>query len=335
MVGVTNATNAWQRYYEEIQRTALSLVDPATGLLDKRYGQDVPCPGCGSSSVVHRLTKNGFTYVTCSVCGMVYISPQLNEETIRKVYNDDKLRLLFFKEWLLPYGEQEQKGIFAQRAAALWKFVRCEHPRLLDVGCALGNFMLIAGQVGFETEGLELNEFYVEYIREHRAINVHQKTLEAMHYPEHTFDAVTLWDVLEHLPKPKDTLSEIARITKPNAIVALTTINHGCFNEKLLKEEWRYYQPPDHLCSFTPALLRTMLQRSGFSVVAMEHHYMFEVLADVYFQFLKLSDSTSTAARMTNKLKKVICFVLRVASESLFNTLQSGDLLTVYAIRKA
>jgi 2-polyprenyl-3-methyl-5-hydroxy-6-metoxy-1,4-benzoquinol methylase len=152
-----------------------------------------------------------------------------------------------------------------------------------------------------------------------------------MRYPSGSFDVVTLWDVLEHLPKPTETLKEISRILRKDGVLALTTINHDCFNERVLKDRWRYYMPPDHLCSFTPAMLSPLLQSCGFTIVRIRHQYMFEVLADEYLSFLTPSSHSEIIPRLLNKVKKVVYLVLALSSQSLFRLFRSGDLLTVYA----
>jgi 2-polyprenyl-3-methyl-5-hydroxy-6-metoxy-1,4-benzoquinol methylase len=326
------SARAWDRYYNSLRKTAQALVDPATGLLHSRYAQKISCPCCKSNDHRLRYFVDGFTYVTCSLCGSVYMNPQPTEETIRRVYNDEEARRIFFNEVLLPFGERDQRPDFQQRAKFLRSLIENSSPQLLDIGCAAGNFLEIAGAAGFHCEGLELNEMYIDYIRLHRpSIKVADKRLEEMNYPPEYFDAVTLWDVLEHLPRPNDVLQEIARILKPSGILGFSTINHACINERLLRSRWRYYMPPDHVCSFTPKLLISMLRTHGFSIISMRHHYMFEVLFDSAGGWLHLSKKNTTLAAISNKIRKVLFSLMARGSELIFNALRSGDLLTVYA----
>lgn len=320
----------WEGFYQRLEAQARRLIDPATGRVESKYVETIPCPLCASTSFSPRVQRDGFQYVTCNECSFVYINPQLTQQAIKEVYNDEEVRLFFFEKLLLPYVENDQQVEFEGRARTLRSFISKPKPRLLDIGCALGNFLLIAEKHGFQGEGLELNQLYVDYVKKNRQVTIHQRLLEEMNYPDATFDAVTLWDVLEHLPRPLETLKEVARITAPGGIVALTTINHGCFNERILKGRWRYYMPPDHLCSFSPALLDSLLKKSGFTVVKLQHHYMFEVLAEHYFKFLTYNKPQSSNA-ILKKMKKLPYVSLALASQKVFNLLQSGDLLTVYA----
>jgi len=328
---VYTSAQKWNEFYSKMEEKASSLIDPGTGLVARHLVQPVSCPLCGSSSSTHRVTKHGFTYVTCNGCRFVYVNPQMTQEAIRDVYNDEDLREFFFKELLLPHVEGDQQPEFETRLDQLQKLVQKPNPRLLDIGCAAGLFLSLAGQRGFDAEGLELNQLYVEYIKSHRPVRVHPKLLEEMRYPSGSFDVVTLWDVLEHLPEPVETLKEIVRVLQLDGILALTTINHDCINEKILGHRWRYYMPPDHLCSFTPPLLTPLLAQCGFTVLNVQHQYMFEVLADHYFRFLTPSQGDGFVSDTLNKFRKLFYLVLALSTQAMFRAIRSGDLLTVYA----
>jgi len=325
------SSQKWNEFYERMERKASSLIDPATGLVSRRFVESIVCPLCASPSFRPRVRKHGFTYVECNECSFVYLNPQLTQGAIRDVYNDRDLREFFFKELLLPHVERDQRSEFEGRLGQLQTLVQVPNPKLLDIGCAAGLFLSLAENHRFRGEGLELNELYIDYIKTHRPVTVHRKLLEEMQYPDSWFDVVTLWDVLEHLPKPVETLREAARVLTRGGILALTTINHACINERLLKERWRYYMPPDHLCSFSPALLTWVLNRSGFAVVGIQHQYMFEVLADHYFRFLIPSPGSGFLGTSLNKVKKLLYLVLALSSQAFFRVLRKGDLLTVYA----
>ena len=322
------SSTLWEEFYRRLESKAQSLIDPATGRVSGQYVELVPCPLCGSSSSFPRVLRDGFQYVTCTSCAFVYLNPQLTQQAVRDVYNDEDVRKFFFEQLLLPHVERDQRGEFTNRARTLKSLLPESHHRLLDIGCGAGNFLMVAGEEGFVGEGLELNQLYIEYIAAHRNLKVNARLLEEMNYPAGSFDVVALWDVLEHLPRPVETLNEVRRVLRQGGILGLTTINHACINEAILKARWRYYMPPDHLCSFTPALLDMLLKKCGFTVVKIEHHYMFEVLADHFASFLKPSTGVSG---ISNKMKKLLYLILASASQSLFNAMKSGDLVTVYA----
>ncbi len=324
------SNDRWQEFYCRLNEKALSLVDPRTGSVKAELVRPVSCAVCGVDSTVPRAQVNGFIYVTCRQCGFVYLNPQLRPEALADSYNDAEVRRYFFEQLLLPFVERDQEPEFQSRLRRLTEMTGTNDLRLLDVGCAAGKFLMMAQEAGFRAEGLELNAEYVEFIRVHRRVAVRQELLADAVYPEDSFDVVTLWDVLEHVPDPRTLTAEIARILKPGGIVALTTINHDCFNERILGKRWRYWMPPDHVCSFSPAVLRRVLEESGFHSIMIEHHAMWEVLADVCVPWI----ARPAASSVLRRAQKLASFVLAWMYQTFLNVLHSGDLLTVYARKR-
>lgn len=74
-----------------------------------------------------------------------------------------------------------------------------------------------------------------------------------------------------------------------------------------------------------------MLRTHGFSIISIKHHYMFEVLFDSLGSWMHLSKKETALGAISNKLQKILFMLMARGSELIFNTLRSGDLLTVYA----
>ncbi len=326
-----NASEKWSVFYDLVAGKAKSLIDPATGLIDKKFTQQVNCPVCKSSSSAPYITKDGFTYVKCTGCSFIYSSPQLTSEAIEKAYNDIEIRSYFLNELLIPFVEQGQKKEFRERLERISALINSKTRRLLDVGCAAGNFLQIAGEMGYEAEGLELDDINVKYAKEKRNLNAHMITLEQMNYPEGSFDVVTLWDVLEHLSQPMQTLREISRVMRPGGILGLSTINHACLNQRLLRSDWRYWMPPDHICSFTPPILRKMLKDARLAVFSEKHTYMFEVLEEARLHFLLFSSDGNLFSSLSNKARKIVYVATAKLTQLIFGALKSGDIITIFA----
>ena len=75
-----------------------------------------------------------------------------------------------------------------------------ESGRVLDVGCGRGEFPALLKKRGFQVAGLETGEEAVRRGREDFGIEITNGTLAGSDFPENSFDAVTMWHVLEHLP---------------------------------------------------------------------------------------------------------------------------------------
>ena len=137
---------------------------------------------------------------------------------------------------------------------------------LLDVGCGAGFFLNYANSKGWDVNGIDLLDEYIQFAKEKLMIkNVHCLSLEEAHFDEQFFDVVTLWDLIEHLPKPLQELKKINRLLKPGGHLAIWTPNVK--NSIFMKENWTGYITYQHLYFFSLKTLEQLLKRAGFKIV--------------------------------------------------------------------
>ena len=134
--------------------------------------------------------------------------------------------------------------------------------RLLDVGCALGDFLLEAKASGWDVEGVEISSFAAQRARE-RGLRVTAGRLEDLKLPEASFDVITLYDSVEHLVDPVATLAAVGRLLVPGGIVHLVTPNVGGLQARLLGRLWYHYKPGEHLFYFSPRTLGAVCEAAG------------------------------------------------------------------------
>jgi 2-polyprenyl-3-methyl-5-hydroxy-6-metoxy-1,4-benzoquinol methylase len=139
--------------------------------------------------------------------------------------------------------------------------------RVLEVGCGAGHFLRAAAAAGFEAWGTEIAASSVARLRE-EGLTVHEGDLVDLALPPGHFDAVVLFEVLEHLPSPLACLSECRRVLREGGLLFLTTPNFGSLSRRLLGEGWRVVDP-EHLVLFTPRGLREIVRCAGFRTVSL------------------------------------------------------------------
>ena len=96
-------------------------------------------------------------------------------------------------------------------------------------------------------------------------------TFEKAPLAANSFDAITLWDVLEHMADPIAVLKKAARLLRPGGILALNVPNIESLIAKLMGSRWPLLLT-EHLYYFSPSSLRLLLERSGFSVAGFHLH---------------------------------------------------------------
>jgi SAM-dependent methyltransferase len=136
--------------------------------------------------------------------------------------------------------------------------------RVLDVGCGAGLFLASMAARGWTTVGVEPNRAYAHALRSEHHLNVISGGIEALGPRSEPFDAVTMFDVIEHVPDPLDTLAHVRRLVRPGGVLVLTTPNVLSLERRLFGQHWQALQPPDHLTLFSSSGLQAMLRRAGF-----------------------------------------------------------------------
>ena len=124
------------------------------------------------------------------------------------------------------------KATFKRRLDIVEKFI--EPGTLLDVGCAMGFLLDLARDQGWTVEGVELSEYACLHAVEELHLPVLHGTLHDAEFDGGKFDAVTLFDVIEHFPNPRKEIREVARVLRPGGIFAVTTPDVGSLVARLL-----------------------------------------------------------------------------------------------------
>ncbi len=205
-----------------------------------------------------------FSWKRCRRCGLLYLSPRPGPENMARYYPADYMPFVsaieeeahIWRRWDRRYGMAKRCKIVTRHAG---------HPgRLLDVGCATGVFLDAMRRYGWDVQGVEPNEAAATYAREKLDLNVFAGDLCQAEFPAHAFDAVTLWDVLEHVYDPRATLAELARILRPGGLLVLSLPNPESWEVPLLGRYWAGWDVPRHLHLFTRPVLNRYLNESGF-----------------------------------------------------------------------
>jgi SAM-dependent methyltransferase len=162
--------------------------------------------------------------------------------------------------------ESSLRRSFGRRLAGLGRPAR--GARLLDVGAAYGFAVAEARRAGWEAVGLEVSTAAA------RAAGAAAGPLvvgsaERAPFAAGSFDAVTLWDVLEHLPDPHAAVAEIARLLHPGGRLALSTGDVGSLVARLSGARWHLYTLPEHLFFFSRPSLRRLLEAHDLRVESM------------------------------------------------------------------
>ena len=135
--------------------------------------------------------------------------------------------------------------------------------RLLDIGCATGDFLEVARDFGYSVEGLELSRWSSEIVG-NKGIKVYKKLLRSLSSSlSQKFDVITMWGVIEHFQNPRDEMIYINKLLKPGGILAIWTGDVDGIMSRILGRRWWYWQG-QHIQYFTHSSLNHLASLTGF-----------------------------------------------------------------------
>lgn len=227
------------------------------------------CDLCGSRHLQDFVTRwDGRPLVKCEICGVVFVNPQPPGEEILRWYDEEYYggHRDFYRH--KDYMEVTQWMIRARTGPGVDRFRRSIDPRsqrLLEVGCGYGAFLVTAREMGAQVQGIEVSPHAAEVGRREFSLDIVDGPLEEARFPAASFDIVTFFDVLEHMPSPTRFLIEVRRVLRPGGALFFLVPNLARYD--LEGPRWpglRYH--PEHLFYYRLASLRPWLQRLGFQV---------------------------------------------------------------------
>jgi SAM-dependent methyltransferase len=160
--------------------------------------------------------------------------------------------------------ELVQNALYATRAKAVESVSDSRPGRVLDVGCGRGLLLSAFQRRGWQVQGTELSEQSSRFAREVLGIPVKIGPLETLGLSAQSFDAVTLWHVLEHVASPALTIAEANRVLRPGGVLLVGVPNFGGFEARFCRDKWFHLDVPRHITHLTEAALRNILHQNGF-----------------------------------------------------------------------
>ena len=229
---------------------------------------EVRCNLCNSEEreIISRADIGNI--VRCNICGLFYRNPRLSDEDEISKYRDH------------VYGDSHCPILHKARNEIYITGLKRIEPykgRILDIGCSDGFFLKLAQQKGWTPYGIEISNFFLRKARENLGDkHVFDVPLRMVKFPSNSFDAITMWDVLDQLTDPWSELIEINRILKKGGllVVRVRNMSFHLAADKLFKRTlWGIVRSPStfHLYGFNNRNLKTMLKKAHFSKIKVEN----------------------------------------------------------------
>lgn len=220
------------------------------------------CLLCGGSEAALLLEKEGARYVRCAACGLIFTNPAPDEQAMKDVAEEWARKHHASPERLEWEKEQALQDVLF---GARMKIIDCYRRagKILDVGCSTGLFLEYAARRGWEVAGCELAPYTAILARERLKADIREGSFLDAGFQAGSFDAVTMWDVIEHTLDPLGFISEAFRVLRPGGLLVIATPNYDSLSRRVLGVSWEAINPPRHLVIFTSKTLKEMVSRAG------------------------------------------------------------------------
>ncbi|MBK7215288.1 MAG: class I SAM-dependent methyltransferase [Bacteroidales bacterium] len=242
------------------------------------------CPVCSSGEISlfigcddHFLSHEHFNIEACKSCGFKFTNPRPVANELGKYYQS--------KEYISHSNSRQ--GIFNIVYQLLRKFTIAGKYRLirklssgnkiLDIGCATGEFLAYMKSKGYDATGIEPDENARKMAKEQHSLKVLDET-DIDQLPDGSFDVITLWHVLEHVSGLEKRMQDLNRLLSANGILIIAVPNANSYDAKVYGEFWAAYDVPRHLYHFSSESMTTLLQRFNF-----EKPEIFPMKLDSYY----------------------------------------------------
>jgi 2-polyprenyl-3-methyl-5-hydroxy-6-metoxy-1,4-benzoquinol methylase len=237
------------------------------------------CPVCRSREKRLRYRITRFRVYDCAACSQVYLWPLLDEEEVREMftqlYTEGEGSVPELKSYYaFTYDDSPENPLVQLYESWLDRIeAHRRSGRLLDIGCGTGLFLAVARRRGWEPYGIDDCDEATAHARDHFGLDVWSGEFSQVETDGKQFDAVTMWDIIEHAREPVALLEAARRVLAPGGVIALSTPNQRSMLDVVAGALYRIsggrmtwplekFYIEQHFLYFAPDTLRGALDRA-------------------------------------------------------------------------
>jgi len=214
----------------------------------------------------HSVSGERFDLVYNQEFDMLETYPQPSPEKLPNYYqSEDYISHTDSKRNLFEKAYHFVKSISLKRKLKLINSVASDGKSLLDVGCGTGDFLQFALKNSWEVVGIEPNEKARSYANQKTNNSVFDSDY-LLNLNAQSFDVITLWHVLEHLPDLNEYLTVLENLLKQNGTLIIAVPNYKSFDANHYKEFWAAYDVPRHLWHFSKTSISKLVAKHQMTV---------------------------------------------------------------------
>ncbi|HEV8081538.1 MAG TPA: class I SAM-dependent methyltransferase [Chitinophagaceae bacterium] len=232
------------------------------------------CPCCNSNNIVkalfakdHTVTNEIFEIGQCNDCTARFTQNAPDKTDIIKYYKSENYisHSDTKKGFINSIYHQVRKTTLNSKKRLIKKCTKLSNGKVLDIGAGTGAFLHTMNNAGWGITGLEPDESAREKGKKLYGLNL-QPSVELFNLSPQTFDAITLWHVLEHVHELHEYIVQLKKLLKPNGYLFIAVPNYTSYDAGVYKEFWAGYDVPRHLYHFSPHSIIQLLLLHGLKI---------------------------------------------------------------------
>jgi 2-polyprenyl-3-methyl-5-hydroxy-6-metoxy-1,4-benzoquinol methylase len=215
----------------------------------------------------HTVSAKQFQIAECRSCTLRFTQDVPGASSIGPYYKaDDYISHTNTSKGLINRLYQwVRKRTLRGKRKLIEKYTGKQKGELLDYGSGVGSFVNEMNSEGWSTMGLEPDPGARLKAKELYDVEL-GNTTELYTLQEDSFDAITLWHVLEHVHELNACISQLRKVLRPKGKLFIAVPNYTSYDAGIYKENWAAYDVPRHLYHFSPESLERLMVNHGFRV---------------------------------------------------------------------
>lgn len=249
-----------------------------------------PCILCNSTNYVSFVKIKEFQILKCENCNLIQSNITEYAHCLKDGYKG--INLIAYEKYFKRMRDKNYK-----KCIAFLRNYFSYKGKILDIGCATGWFLKDIQTEGWDVSGIEPSKTMVKYASDKLHLDILNTDLENLNLPEDSFDVITMWDVLEHLPLPDMQLLKTKKMLKKNGLlvirvpdikgivpqiaILLYRMTFGIFKLPI-KILFNTYEEYPHIFYFSKITLPDLVKKIGLEIIKIDYECAIETdgLAD-------------------------------------------------------
>ena len=212
----------------------------------------------------HSISRESFAIVKCKNCAFIFTNPRPGDEVIGSYYESD--------DYISHQNKSTNLVNFAYKVVRSFTLKKKEKlisrfqgkGNLLDIGCGTGHFLEYCKKQGWKINGVEADENARKIATEQTGEALHSSVHEVPDKP--TYDIISLWHVLEHIPDLNEALTKIRKLLKSKGRLLIAVPNHESWDAAHYGDYWAAWDVPRHLWHFDQKSMKDLLKNHQLKI---------------------------------------------------------------------